>query len=253
MIETPDTFPANAILTEEAIRRQDELRREYDEALPLDDVNINRYTSSLLRLVSLLKKEPELNNSALASSLELLSKKFYGRWKYLDIILRFLEKSVEVQTEKEAQEILEVMANLVESTGKKNVKEANRIRRQIGFENRFNMKKYYEPIREYDKDKFHRIIVFQKQFDLYWNEHGTDIQQRSQRRKSRKKMESGQNTSDKPCVLCEKPHKRYPAYFANFRTGFYRWQKRYESDAQILQGRKNTEKLVELLQSLQNK
>ena len=48
MIETPDTFPANAILTEEAIRRQDELRREYDEALPLDDVNINRYTSSLL-------------------------------------------------------------------------------------------------------------------------------------------------------------------------------------------------------------
>ena len=93
MIETPDTFPANAILTEEAIRRQDELRREYDEALPLDDVNINRYTSSLLRLVSLLKKEPELNNSALASSLELLSKKFYGRWKYLDIILRFLEKA----------------------------------------------------------------------------------------------------------------------------------------------------------------
>ena len=162
-----------------------------------------------------------------------------------DNAIPILKKSAETQAEKEAQEILKVMAYTVESTEKKNVKEANRIRRQIGFESRINMKKYYEPIREYDKDKSHRIIVFQKQFELYWKEHGADIQQRSRRRKKKtKKMESGENTSDTARATPEKPYKRYPVHFANFRTGFYRWLKKYEEDSQIFQKQEYAKELA---------
>ena len=134
-----------------------------------------------------------------------------------------------------------------------NIKEATRARCQIGVASRLNMRKYYDPIRKYKNGKECRINEFRRQFDLYWNEHHLDIQERSQKRKKARKKQNQPSSSDAANSSQEKkkrPYQLYPDYFASFRTGFYRWENKYKEDAKNWRDQKKILKFIDKLKSM---
>lgn len=238
--------------TEASLREYSKQMQEIEEHLPLDYVSAPKYESCLSQIEILIRENPQLQNRTVLNCLQLFDRKFPGQWKRMDIILRLLRQGVEMKAERLALEVLGMIVDSVDVIEKKNVEEASKTRRQIGLENRINMLKYYDPIRKHDQKKSDRIHVFRKQFDLYWNDHSAAIQQRSQKKQKEKSKEPQQDTSSSEFSIRpkERPCKRYPAYFANFRTGFYRWEKKYEKDTDARQAQERFQEFIDKLKSM---
>lgn len=189
------------------------------------------------------------HSKELARFLIIFNKYFCNQAKRLDIALNLLKHSANKQEEELALGFLSMIVSIVDS----NIKEATRARCQIGVASRLNMRKYYDPIRKYKNGKECRINEFRRQFDLYWNEHHLDIQERSQKRKKARKKQNQSSSSDAANSSQEKkkrPYQLYPDYFASFRTGFYRWENKYKEDAKNWRDQKKILKFIDKLKSM---